>query len=109
MNNNLILVGRLTKEAKLKEVGGNTFTKITIAIPKPYKNVNGEYETDFFEITLWGPTAKNVVEYCGKGDLIGISGRLQTRTIENKDGIKKQIMEIIGEKVTYLSSSNKNK
>lgn len=108
MNNSLILIGRLTKEAEIKKVGEKKFTKITIAVPRQFKNADGVYETDFFEIILWGLIAESAVDYCRKGDLIGIRGRLQTRTIESKDGTKKQVTEIIGEKVTFLSASNKN-
>ena len=64
-----------------------------------------EYETDFLDCTLWTGIAENTHEYCKSGDVIGVKGRLQTWMLENEDGTKSKRMEIIAEKVTFLSSS----
>ena len=104
MLNQIVLVGRLVKSPELKQHDtGSKSSRITLAVPRSYKNVNGEYETDFLECTLWKGIAENTVTYCKKGDLVGIKGRLQSNTYE-KDGIKKWATEIIAEKVTFLSS-----
>ena len=74
-----------------------------LAVPRNYKNSNGEYETDFIECVLWSGIAESTVEYCNKGDLLGVKGRIQTRNIE-LDDTKKIYTEVIAEKVTFLSN-----
>jgi len=107
MLNQTVLVGRLVKDPELRETEtGNKMTHITLAVPRSYKNVDGEYDTDFISCVLWKGIAENAVEYCHKGDLVGIKGRLQSRNIET-DTERRQITELVAEKVTYLSSKNK--
>lgn len=100
MLNQLVLVGRLVKDVEIKETNGNKNAIITLAVNRSYKNVNGEYETDFIDIVLWNGIATNTKEYCKKGDVIGIKGRIQTTSVNDKKNI-----EIIAEKVTFLSSN----
>lgn len=103
MLNQTVIVGRLTKDPELYETeNGNKVTNITVAVPRSYKNMDGEYDTDFISCTLWKGIAENAVEYCHKGDLLGIKGRLQSRKIEEETN--KTVMELVAEKVTYLSS-----
>ncbi len=105
MLNQTILVGRLVRDPELYETeNGNKITSITLAVPRSYKNVDGEYETDFVNCVLWRGVAENAVEYCKKGDLLGVKGHLQTRMVQVDEGIKRNIMEVIAEKITYLSS-----
>lgn len=97
MLNQVMLVGRLTREVETKELeGGKKVVYITLACPRPYKNADGEYDTDFIDVTLWEGIAQNTSEYCKKGDIIGVRGRLQST--DNK-------LEIMVEKLTFLSSS----
>ena len=104
MLNQVILVGRLVRSPEMKETENkNKVSRITLAIPRSYKNVNGEYETDFIDCTLWKNVAENTVEYCKKGDIVGIKGRLQSNVYE-KDGQPVYSTELIAEKVTFLSS-----
>ena len=105
MLNQIVLVGRIANEVELKELeSGKKVANITIACPRPFKNEEGIYDTDFIDCTLWEAVAQNTSEYCKKGDLIGIKGRVQTRNIMNEDGTKTKVQEIIAEKVTFLSS-----
>ena len=105
MLNQTVIVGRLVRYPELFETeNGNKVTNITLAVPRSYKNSNGEYDTDFVNCVLWKGIAENASEYCHKGDLLGIKGRLQTRTVEIDEENKKYITEVIAEKVTYLSS-----
>ena len=105
MLNQIVLVGRLTQKVELrKDESERNCAKITIAIPRSYKNIDGIYETDFVDCIIWDGIAEKTAEYCFKGDLVGIKGRLQTRTCETEDGQKKKIMEVIAEKVTFLTS-----
>lgn len=107
MLNQVVLVGRLVRDPEVKESkNGSSYSHITLAVPRSYKNINGEYETDFIDCTLWKLVATNTSEYCKKGDIVGVKGRIESRVYE-KDDEKKYLTEIIAEKVTFLSS-NKN-
>ena len=80
MLNQSILVGRIVKDPEVKETeNGNKVTNITLAVQRPYKNINGEYDTDFISCVLWKGVAETTAEYCKKGDLIGINGIRYTR------------------------------
>ena len=105
MLNQIVLVGRITQDLKVTELdNGKKVCNVTVAIPRSYKNENGEYDTDFVKCTMWSGVAENTSEYCKQGDLIGIKGRIQTRVIE-KDNSKQTIQEVIAEKVTFLAKS----
>ena len=105
MLNQVVLVGRLVRKPELRESENKTkFTYITLAVPRTFKNVNGEYDCDFIDCILWDAAASNTVEYCNKGDIVGIRGRIQTRIVEEEDE-KEKLFEIICEKVSFLSSS----
>ena len=86
---------------------GKKVTNVTLAVPRSFKNSEGQYETDFISCVLWKGIAENTVEYCKKGDLVGIKGRIQSRNIEIDEETKKQVVEVVAEKVTFLSSRNK--
>ena len=106
MLNQVILVGRLTKKPEIKETeSGKKLTYINIAVQRPFKNVDGLYDTDFISCVLWNNIAENVVEYTNVGDVIGVKGRIQTDKYENQDGNMNYITEIIAEKISFLSSS----
>jgi len=105
MVNETVLVGRITQDPKVTELGnGKKVCNITVAVPRSYKNENGEYDTDFIKCTMWSGIAEKTSEYCKQGDLIGIKGCIQTRVIE-KDNSKQTIQEVIAEKVTFLAKS----
>lgn len=110
MLNQVILVGRLVQTPNLQVTeSGRKMSMVTLAVARTYKNSNGEYDTDFFDCTLWTNVAENTAEYCKTGDIIGVKGRLQTRLIEKEDGSKYKKVEIVAEKVTFLSSARSNK
>jgi len=109
MLNQVILVGRLVKTPDLFLAdSGKKGTVITLAVNRAFKNLNGEYDTDFLDCTLWTGIAENTAEYCKKGDVIGIRGRLQSRIVEKEDGTKYKKVEIIADKVTFLSTGKAN-
>ena len=102
--NQTILVGRLVNNPELHETeNGKSFCNLTIAVPRPYKNDKGEYDTDFIQCKLWQGIARNTSEYCKKGDLVGIKGRLQTIKKNNQF-----IPEVVAEKMTFLSNRSKD-
>jgi single-strand DNA-binding protein len=105
MMNSVMLVGRLTKTPELFSTeSGKKGTYITLAINRPYKNADGEYETDYLDCMLWTGVAESAAEYCRKGDTVGVRGKLQTRIIENEDGTKTKKMDIIADRISFISS-----
>lgn len=97
MNNVIMLVGHLVQDPEIKELeNGKKVCNITLAIPRYYKNDDGIYDTDFIPVRLFHQVAATTTEYCRKGDLVGIKGRVAR--LSGKD------LEIIGEKVTFLSN-----
>lgn len=108
MLNNTVIVGRIVRDPELKETeNGKKVTNITLAVPRSYKNIAGEYETDYIPCVLWSGIAESTVTYCKTGDLVGVKGRIQSRTYETEES-KHYVVELVAEKVTFLSS-NKSK
>ena len=104
MLNQVVLVGRLTRNISVnKSENGVKVATISIAVPRSFKNVDGNYDTDFINCVSFDNIADNVKEYCKKGDIVGVKGRVQSRVVE-KDNEKEYLTEIIAEKVTFLSS-----
>lgn len=105
MINQAVIVGRIVKDLELKETeNGNKISWLTLAVPRNFKNMEGLYDTDFIPCKLWRGIAENTKEYCKKGDLVGIKGRIQSSNYEDQEGNKKYVVEIIAEKVTFLST-----
>ncbi|CIX88914.1 single-stranded DNA-binding protein [Streptococcus pneumoniae] len=106
MINNVVLVGRLTRDAELRYTQSNiAVATFTLAVNRPFKNEAGEREADFINFQAWRGTADIIAQYCSKGSLIGIIGRLQVRSYE-KDGQRRYVTEVIAESVALLESRN---
>lgn len=107
MVNQIVLVGRIarTPETRTSE-NGKKFATLTLAVPRNYKNANGEYDTDFLDCTLWSSVAESTSEYCKTGDMIGVKGRVQSRIVESPDGLRRRKTEIVAERVTFLTSNS---
>lgn len=109
MLNQLIIVGRLVKDPELRTTeNGNKVTNITLAVSRSYKNIDGEYDTDFIPCVLWKGTAENTSQYCKKGDLVAIKGSLQSRFYDKEDGTRNYVIEVVADKVTFLSTKSKD-
>ena len=107
MLNQVVLVGRLVKNVKVyKADSGKKVTTVTLAIPRSFKNMEGTYDTDFIDCVAFENIAENTASYCSKGDIVGVKGRVQSRVVE-KEGKKEYLMDIVAEKVTFLSSRKK--
>lgn len=105
MLNQIILVGRLTRNITVhKSESGVKVATISLAIPRSFKNSDGGYDTDFIDCVAFDMVAENTSEYCSKGDIVGVKGRIQSRTVEKEDGKKEYLVDIVAEKVTFLSS-----
>lgn len=108
MLNQIVLVGRLTHDIQVnKSEKGIKVATISLAIPRSFKNSEGMYDTDFIECIAFDNIAENTRDYCSKGDIVGVRGRVQSRVVENADK-KETLMQIICEKVTFLSSHSKD-
>ena len=83
MLNQVVLVGRLTSDPEaIKTEKGKKRSRVTVAVPRSYKNSEGLYDTDFIHCVLWNGIASNTCEYCKKGDIVGVKGRIQSRTVD---------------------------
>lgn len=107
--NKVVIIGRLTKDPELKYTPGNgtAVTQITVAVERRFKK-DGQQEADFIPVVIWGKAAESTAQYTEKGRLIGISGRIQTRSYEAKDGGKRYVTELVAEEVKFLEFAKKS-
>jgi single-strand DNA-binding protein len=104
MINQVTLVGRLTKDPDLRITPeGTPVVNLTLAVNRQFKNQNGDYETDFVHCTIWRKTAENTANYCRKGSVLGITGKIHTRNYQNQDGKRVYVTEVVAENVQFLS------
>ncbi|HEN7824082.1 TPA: single-stranded DNA-binding protein [Streptococcus agalactiae] len=109
MMNNVVLVGRLTRDVELKYTQSNVaVATFTLAVNRPFKNEAGEREADFINCVIWRQSAENLANWCKKGALIGITGRIQTRNYENQQGQRVYVTEVIAESFQLLESRKDN-
>ncbi|UII55701.1 single-stranded DNA-binding protein [Cytobacillus spongiae] len=103
MINQVILVGRLTKDPELKMTpDGRPVANITLAVNRQYRNQQGDVDADFVQCILWRKTAENTAQYCRRGTLIGVTGKLHTRNYDNQEGKRVFITEVIADQVRFL-------
>ncbi|KGR75996.1 single-stranded DNA-binding protein [Ureibacillus sinduriensis BLB-1 = JCM 15800] len=101
--NQVGLVGRFTRDPVLRTFPGNRVqTNFIVAINRNYRNNEGNVDADFVTCIAWGRLAERVVTYCGKGSLVGVHGRLQTRSFTNKDNIKIYTTEVVADDVRFF-------
>jgi single-stranded DNA-binding protein 3 len=106
MINNVTLVGRLVAPPDLRKTPNNVSSlQGTLAVNRNFKNENGEREADFINFQAWRGTADIIAQYCSKGSLIGIIGRIQVRSYE-KDGQRRYVTEVVAENVALIESRN---
>lgn len=104
--NNVTIVGRLVGDIEIVEKNDIKHYRFVLAVTRTFKNQYGEYETDFIDIRTFGNMGETTKEYCIKGDILGIKGRLQTETIETDD-IKRKVTYVVAERVSFLSTAKK--
>lgn len=101
------LIGRLTDNPEVKVLENNKkVCNIRLAVQRTYKNAEGVYEADFIDVTLWEALAERMSEYCHKGDLIAVRGQIRSNTYEKEDGTKAYSLNVIGDKLLFLSTKN---
>ena len=105
MINNVVLVGRLTKDPDLKYTGnGTAVATFTLAVNRNFTNQSGEREADFINCVIWRKPAETLANYAKKGVLIGVTGRIQTRSYDNQQGQKVYVTEVIADNFQLLES-----
>lgn len=105
--NKVILIGNLTRDPELSETpNGVAVCRFSVAVSRDYAGKDGNRETDFFNITVWRGLAENCGKYLKKGNKVAIVGSLQTRSYEDKDGIKRNVTEIVASEVEFLTPKN---
>lgn len=108
MFNNVILIGRLTEKPTVKTYeDGLKVCNITLAVLRPFKNSSGEFDTDFIPVSLWYANAQNAQEYCEKGEMVCIKGRLSQK-IQQINNVNYHSIEVIGEKIIFLGNKQRN-
>lgn len=107
--NKVLLTGRLTKDPELRTTGGGlAVASFSLAVNRPFRNREGNYETDFFNVSVFGKSAANVSKYCTKGSQVGVEGRIQNRTYDAQDGTKRYVTDIIADRVEFLGSNRRD-
>lgn len=108
MINNVTLVGRLVAPPDLRKTPNNVSSlQGTLAVNRNFKNENGDREADFINFQAWRGTADIIAQYCSKGSLIGLTGRIQTRSYDNQQGQRVYVTEVVAESVELLETRNK--
>ncbi len=101
--NRIILIGNLTRDPELRYTPeGTPVTSFTVAVNRSFVNREGEREADFIPVVVWRKRAETCTEYLMKGSQVAIDGRLQVRTYEDKDGIRRWVTEVIAQRVEFL-------
>lgn len=105
MINSTVLVGRLTRDPELKYTTSNiAVATFSLAVNRNFKGANGEREADFINCVIWRQQAENLANWAKKGALIGITGRIQTRSYENQQGQRVYVTEVVAENFQTLES-----
>ena len=103
MLNNVVLVGRMTKDPELRYTPNNqAVATFSLAVNRNFKGQNGEREADFINCVIWRQQAENLANWVKKGALIGITGRIQTRSYENQQGQRVYVTEVVAENFQVL-------
>jgi len=109
MLNNCVIIGRLTRDPELRYTAGDAIpvSTFSLAVERSYKNKAGEKEVDFINIVAWNKLAEHVTNYLTKGSMCAVVGRLQIRSYEDREGVKRKVAEIVAENVRFLSINRK--
>ncbi|TMN22259.1 single-stranded DNA-binding protein [Lentibacillus cibarius] len=105
MLNRVVLVGRLTKDPDLRyTASGVAVANFTLAVNRPFSNQQGSRDADFINCVVWRRAAENLANYMKKGSMVGVDGRIQTRTFEGQDGKTVFMTEVVADSVQFLES-----
>ncbi|CAK1253912.1 single-stranded DNA-binding protein [Fructobacillus cardui] len=105
MINRVTLIGRVTRDIEPKYTNnGTAVASFSLAVERDFKNQNGEKETDFFNVVTWRKGAEIIAQYAGKGSLLAVEGRLETRSYENRDGQRVNVVEVNADRFQFLDT-----
>ena len=106
--NRTVLIGRVVRDPELKYTpgAGTAVTTLTLAVDRRFTK-DGQKEADFIPVVIWGKQAESTAQYVSKGKLLGVAGRIQTRSYDAKDGTKRYVTEVIAEEVQFLEFGQK--
>ena len=104
--NNVVLVGRLTRDVELKYIqgSGTPVANFAIAVDREFIGKDGKKEVDFIDIQVWGKTAENCTTYIGKGSLVAIQGAIRVDSYQDQDGNSRKITRVNANRVQFLDS-----
>ena len=107
MINRAVVCGRLVRDPELRRTSNGTpVTSFTVAVNRTFKNSDGEQEADFINCVAWNKTAEIVDQYCSKGNLVGVEGRLQSRSYQDNQGNNRTVVEIVADQVQFMQSKD---
>lgn len=105
MINRVVLVGRMTRDPELRRTPqGDAVTSFTLAVNRNFTSRDGQQQADFINCVVWRKPAENVERYCSKGSLVGVDGRIQTRSYDNSQGQKVYVVEVLCDSVQFLNT-----
>lgn len=107
MINNVVLVGRLTRDPELRYTPSNVaVATFSLAVNRNFKNQAGDYEADFISCIMWRQQAENFANWLKKGALVGITGRIQTRSYDNQQGQRVYVTKVVAESFQILEKKD---
>ena len=110
MLNNVIIMGRLTRDPELRRTqGGTAVTSFTMAVDRDFKSQSGEKETDFIDVVAWRNTGEFAAKYLAKGRMAAVEGRIQVRDWQDKDGNRRKSVEVVADNVYFADSKRDSK
>lgn len=109
MLNRIVIVGRTTREPELRYTqSGTAVVNFTVACDRTFSNQNGEKETDFIDCVAWRQQAENIAKYVGKGEMIGVDGRLQISSYQDNNGNNRRKAEVVADSVRFLEPKKRD-
>lgn len=106
--NKCSLMGRLTRDPEVRANGENAVARFSIAVNRRFKNAEGNYDADFINCVAFGKSAEFVEKYFHKGDMIAVTGRIQTGNYTNKDGVKIYTTDVVVEEIDFCGGKSEN-
>ena len=109
MLNSVIIMGRLTADPELRTTpSGVSVTRFTVAVDRRFQRQGEDRQTDFINVVAWRQTAEFVSRYFTKGSMIAVQGSIQTRTYDDKNGLKRYVVEIVADNVSFCGSKSES-
>jgi single-strand DNA-binding protein len=110
MLNNVVIMGRLTRDPELRRTqSGTAVTSFTMAVDRDFKSQSGEKETDFIDVVAWRNTGEFAAKYLANGRMAAVEGRIQVRNWQDKDGNRRKSVEVVADNVYFADSKRDSK